>query len=114
MAQMGSYCKAFYVRDLAAFDGWNPDLSALRPDTREEDGRDVEVPRDALGGDDVLFLQEDFAVTDGIFMDEHVVFAGAGEEWRAFCTGTLGFAVPDDAAGPAAAESAPVPEPAGA
>jgi hypothetical protein len=97
MTQMGSYCKAYYVRDLAAFPGWRPDLRSLRAETREEEGREVEVQRAALAEDDVLFLQEDFGVTDGIFLDEHVVFADTGPEWRAFCTGVLGFAPAGDA-----------------
>lgn len=96
MAEMGSYCKAFYVRDLAAFSGWSPDTTRLRPGTREVEGEEVEVARHALEDDDVLFLQENLAVTDGIFIDEHVVFAGEDEAWAAFCAGTLGFAVPDD------------------
>lgn len=96
MAEMGSYCKAYYVRDLAAFPGWNPDASRLRPGTQEVNGDEVEVPRTALADEDILFLQENFAVTDGIFIDENVVFAPAGDDWAAFCTGALEFAVPAD------------------
>ena len=48
-----------------------------------------------------MYLQEDFRVTDGIFMDEHVLFADAGPEWRAFCAGPLGF---DPAQGSEAAQ----------
>lgn len=94
MTRMGSYCRAYHARDLAAFPGWTPDASALRP---------AEGTRAAPAHDDVLFLQEDFSVTDGIFLDEHVVFADAGPEWRAFCRDTLGFAVPAHAAAEAPA-----------
>jgi hypothetical protein len=83
---MGSYCRAFYARDLAAFAGWRPDLSALRAG--------AEGSRLALGDEDILYLQEDFRVTDGVYLDENVVFADAGPEWRAFCADTLGFAPP--------------------
>jgi hypothetical protein len=82
MARMGSYCRAFHARDFAAFAGWRPDPAQLRG----------AGGRAALADDDILYLQEDFAVTDGIFLDENVVFADAGPEWRAFCTGVLGFA----------------------
>lgn len=102
MAQMGNYCKAYYVRDLAAYPGWQPELAQLRPEVREEEGgREVEVQRDAVEEEDVLFVQEDFRVTDGIFIDEHVVFTDASPEWRTFCAEVLGFAVPDYAAEPA-------------
>lgn len=107
MEKMGSYSKAFHARDLAAFPGWSPDLSQLRPERQEQDGQEVEVPRNALADDDILFLQENLAVTDGIFMDEHVVFAPGGEEWERFCTGTLGFSVPDYAVAETSSESGP-------
>lgn len=103
MATMGNYCRAYYARDFAAFDGWRPDLSQLRPGVTEVEGREVEVPRDTLADDDILYLQENFAVTDGIFMDEYVVFADAGPEWQSFCTGQLGFAPDVEEAEPAAA-----------
>ena len=92
MARMGSYCRAYHARDFAAFPGWRPDPSALRPAVEEVDGRRVHAPRAALADGDILYLQEDFSVTDGIFLDENVVFADAGPEWRAFCAGPLGFA----------------------
>lgn len=116
MARMGSYCKAYYVGDLAAFRDWNPRLENLRPEVRDEEGGSgAEVARESLSEEDVLFLQEDFGVTDGVFIDEHVVFADAGPEWRAFCTDVLGFAVPDYAAAAAQPGGAqPEPEPAGA
>jgi hypothetical protein len=87
MARMGNYCRAYYARDFAAFPGWRPDAAQLRP---QGDG----AARGALADDDLLYLQDDFAVTDGIFADENVVFPDAGGEWRAFCTGALGFAPP--------------------
>lgn len=87
MARMGNYCRAYHARDFSAFPGWRPDAARLRP---ADDG----APREALGDDDLLYLQDDYTVTDGIFQDEHVVFAGEGDEWRAFCAGPLGFAPP--------------------
>ena len=94
MGRAGIYCKAYLVRDLCAFAQWRPNPAELRPAAVEVDGREVKVPRGALRDDDVLFLQEDFTVTDGIFLDEHVVFADDGPDWRAFCAGALGFAPP--------------------
>ena len=43
MAEMGKYCKAFYVKDLRALDGWEENLDDLRPEIREE--KDGEVLR---------------------------------------------------------------------
>jgi hypothetical protein len=95
MGVMGNYCKAYLVKDLRAFGDWREDLSALRPE--EEGGDDraaIDRVRDSLGDDDVLYLQEDLVVTDGIFKDEHIVFASASEEWRRFCAEQLEFSIP--------------------
>jgi hypothetical protein len=54
----------------------------LRPETREVDGEAVEVPRTRLEDDDILFIQDDYRVTDGIFKDEHVVFDAVTDEWK--------------------------------
>jgi hypothetical protein len=91
---MGSYCRAYYARDFAAFPGWRPDVTQLRPAGAGDDGREAEAPRVTLDDGDILYLQEDFGVTDGIFLDEGVVFTDAGPEWRAFCSGELAFAPP--------------------
>jgi hypothetical protein len=97
MARMGSYCRAYYARDFAAFPGWRPGVTQLAPAAAGGGGDEAAAPRTALGDEDILYLQEDFGVTDGIFLDENVVFADAGPEWRAFCAGPLGFAPPEPA-----------------
>lgn len=105
MARMGSYCRAYYARDFAAFAGWNPDHSQLQPAAADADGGEAQVPRTALEDGDIVYLQEDLSVTDGIFLDEHVLFADNGPEWRAFCLDMLGFDVTQGA------ESHPEPQP---
>ena len=94
MAEMGSYCKAYLAKQLREFPGWKEDTSDLRPDTQEVDGEEVEVPRSEIGDEDILYVQEDFVVTDGIFKDENVVFSDVTDEWKAFCRDTLEFEVP--------------------
>ena len=94
MAEMGKYCKAYYAKDFRALAGWEENLAELRPETREEGGEDVEVPRTQLLDDDILYLQENYVVTDGIFKDEHVVFDKVTDEWKRLCRSELGFEVP--------------------
>ena len=74
MARLGKYCKAYQVAALREFEQWAS-------------------PRD-LNDDDVLFLQEDFTVTDGVFLDENVVFNQITPEWETFCKTKLGFEIP--------------------
>ena len=113
MAEMSDYCKAYLARDLRRFPGWTEDLSDLRKDTQEVDGDEVEVARETIGDEDVLYLHDSYVVTDDVFVDQHVVFADVTDAWQAFCHGELGFEVPDlevpeipgaDAEGPAAGE----------
>ncbi len=93
---MGKYCKAYLAKDLRRYPGWREDVGALRPETVERDGEEVAVPRAALADEDVLYLQESYVVTDGVFLDEHVVFADVSDDWMRFCREELAFAVPAD------------------
>lgn len=106
MAEMGRYCKAYLAKDFRAFPGWAENAAALRSERQEVDGREVEVERTELKDDDILYLQENLVVTDGIFKDENVVFDQVTPEWQAFCTEVLQFEVPeyarDDADAPQA------------
>lgn len=78
MPNMGLYCKAYPAERFRAFDGWKD--KAVEPD-------------EGLGH---FYLQQDYTVTTGIFLDEGVVFQDSTPEWRAFCTDVLGFQVPED------------------
>jgi hypothetical protein len=79
MAEMGSYCKAYQAKDLRAFARWSEDGASQRQD------------------DDIVYLQENYVVTGGIFKDEHIVFSDLSDEWKAFCRGQLQFQPPDTA-----------------
>jgi hypothetical protein len=99
MAIMGKYCKAYPVSRLRAYPGWTEKSENLRPE--EADGEDraahnggSAVPRQ-LGDDDYLFVQENLIVTDGIYIDEHVIFDAITPAWEAFCTNDLQFEIPD-------------------
>lgn len=95
MAEMSAYCKAYLAKDLSAYEGWKADLEALRKETREVDGKEIEVPREGLGDDDILYLHDSYIVTDGVFKDEHVVFGEVTDEWKSFCHEKLDFEVPE-------------------
>lgn len=95
MAEMGKYCKAYPVSALRRFSGWKEKTGDLRGDKRVVDGKEVVDTKTSLAEDDVLYLQENFVVTHGIFKDEHVVYDDVTDEWRAFCEKELGFEIPD-------------------
>ncbi len=94
MSEMGRYCKAYLAKQFAAFSSWQPDRSALRDEAVE--GTDASTGPRELQDEDILYLQEDLTVTDGIFLNEHVVFASDDSAWKTFCGDMLGFVLPDD------------------
>lgn len=110
MPEMGRYCKAYPVRMFQEFTGWKINIQNLRkekpPDglskeapakvpkkMKEGAAPQVETPR-ALTDDDHLYLQENFVVTDGIFINDYIVFDDVTPEWLDFCKNTLKFEVP--------------------
>ena len=93
MAKMGSYCKAYPVKRLREFSGWIENKGNARKEKLEVDGKATEVTRE-LTDETFLYVQEDFTVTDGVFIDENIIFADATPEWIEFCKSVLKFEVP--------------------
>ncbi|MEW6735159.1 MAG: hypothetical protein AB1489_27960 [Acidobacteriota bacterium] len=94
MAKMGKYCKAYPVKMLREFSGWTENTANLRKDKKRVDGKDVEVQRE-LTDDDFFYLQENYIVTDGIALDENIIFDKVTPEWEEFCKNNLKFEIPD-------------------
>lgn len=94
MAKMGSYCKAYPVEMFRAFSGWQENTQNLRTEKKEIDGKEVEERRE-LSENDHFYLQENLVVTDGIFIDENIIFDNITPEWEAYCKDELKFEVPD-------------------
>lgn len=110
MAEMGRYCKAYTLGQLREFAGWKENPQGLKREKPQggmrkkkpqngapEEPSPVE-PQRTLTDDDHLYLQENFFVTDGIFIDENIVFNEVTPEWTDFCENTLKFKVPDSEA----------------
>jgi hypothetical protein len=88
MKKMGKYCKAYEITKLMEFPGWAENVKNIEPQA-SADGEIVkeQAPRD------FYYLQENFTVTDGIFLDENVVFDAVTPEWVEFCRNTFKFEV---------------------
>lgn len=82
MAIMGSFCKAYLLTQLREFKDW-----AEKPTNSKEPVED--------NPDRFVYLQENFTVTEGIFLDEQIIFDQVTEEWEEFCRKNLRFEVPD-------------------
>ena len=92
MSKMGRYCKAYPIAKLHEFGDW-----AKYYRNPEKDGQVTEEVKEVvISEDDYLFVQENFTVTKGIFLDEDIVFDNITSEWEDFCKNTLNFEVPAD------------------
>jgi len=95
MPKMGSYCKAYPVARFREFGNWSEKVPPLVvPSGTAKEG---ESSGEAVG---YFYLQENFTVTAGIFLDENVTFDQVTPEWTEFCESKLEFQVPDFSARP--------------
>ena len=90
MSTLGKYCKAYPLQQLRQFSGWTEAAHNARKIRIEVDGETQEVNR-TLADTDYLYLQENFTVTDGIFVDEFIIFSDVTPDWIEFCQKTLAF-----------------------
>lgn len=93
MSTLGKHCKEFPLSKLRQFPGWSEQSQNARKIRREHNGQTEEIVRE-LTDEDYLYLQENLTVTDGIFMDENIIFSDVTPEWQEFCKNVLGWEVP--------------------
>ena len=94
MAKMGKYCKAYLLKQFRQFEQWHENIENVRKKNQEVEGQTVEVNGE-LTDDNVLYLQENYIVTDGIFKDENIIFDNVTDEWKDFCHNILKFEIPN-------------------
>jgi hypothetical protein len=92
MTILGKYCKAYPLRQLRQFPGWSEKAQDARIIRREVNGETVEEAR-TLTDADYVYVQRNFTVTDGIFIDENIIFNNVTPEWIEFCRRVLGLSV---------------------
>ena len=90
MGKMGQYCKAYPLEAMRQFDGWHENAGAFRNAAEPANG-------DRPANDHIVYLQQNYVVTDGIFIDENVIFDDVSDPWLEFCQKTLDFEMPADA-----------------
>lgn len=80
------YCKAYHLKQLREF----PYFSNGKDEKAEQ------AKEDELADDKVVFIHQDFTVTESVWHNENVIFDQVSESWRDFCATVLGFRVPTD------------------
>jgi len=93
MAEMGKYCKAYLAKQFREYPGWTENAANVRKEKKEVGGKEVEVERQ-LNDDSILYLQENYIVTDGIFKDQNIIFDNVTDDWKQYCHSTLAFEIP--------------------
>lgn len=92
---MGKYCKAYLLKNLRKFSQWYEYAKEIKQEKKLVDGKEVEIEKN-LTEDDILYLQENYVVTGGIFKDENIIFEHVTPEWKEFCTKNLNFEISVD------------------
>jgi hypothetical protein len=93
MAEMGKYCKAYLLKQFREFPGWTENTANTRKEKKEVDGKEIEEQRQ-LDDESILYLQENYVVTDDIFKDQNIIFDNVTDEWKEYCHGPLAFEIP--------------------
>ena len=92
--KMGKYCKAYPIERLRQFAGWKENTQNVKKEKSIVDGKEIDIERE-LTENSFLYVQENFTVTDGIFLDENVIFADVTPEWVEYCKNELKFEIPN-------------------
>lgn len=95
------YCKAYHLGDLRKFPRWTE--GRINWKEKKEPERDKAKAKDGNGNGDgpflddkVVFIHQDFTVTESMWHNENVLFNEVDPDWKEFCAGSLQFKVPDD------------------
>ena len=86
MGKMARYCKAYPANRFRQFAGW----SEQRHTAAQADDGSLSID------EEYFFLNENLIVTEGVFMDEDIVFDQVSPQWEEFCRKELDFQIPQD------------------
>lgn len=93
------YCKAYYLKDLRQYDHWS-DIATEPTGTSDEEGEAEEGEEEAQAqgaqDDDIVYVHQDFTVTESMWHGEDVIVDEVTPEWKEFCETKLEFAIPED------------------
>lgn len=78
---MRKYCKAYHLRDLRQFAGW-------------EEQHPTTIPE--LADENIVYLWADYTVGTSPIHQDSVLFNHVTPQWQDFCTQQLQFALPED------------------
>jgi len=89
------YCKAYYLRDLRRYSEWSESRINWKK-RKDDDGDGNGHPNDSFHDEKIVFIHQDFTVTESAWHSENVIFDQPSPAWKEFCATTLKFKAPDD------------------
>lgn len=89
------YCKPYQLHDLRKYPGWSESRINWKTDKNDNSAADGDI-NEPFTDDRVVFIHQDFTVTESIWHDENVIFNNVDAAWKEFCSNVLNFKVPDD------------------
>lgn len=92
LSPLRPYCKAYRLESLRNYSSW----SESRINWKQEDYPDEAPNGPHFPDEKVVFIHEDFTVTESMWRNENVIFDKVDATWKEFCAKTLAFRVPND------------------
>jgi ankyrin repeat protein len=88
------YCKAYHLGDFRQYQNWAETRENWKThgDASTNGGKENQPLLD----EDIVFLHQDYSVTQSMWHNENVIFNKVTPEWKEFCKEVLKFKVPDD------------------
>jgi hypothetical protein len=90
------YCRAHLLKELRRYSGW----SESRINWKDADSYKCDSDADAgeveFSDDDIVYIHQDYTVTQSMWHDENVLFNEITSDWKEFCKKKLNFKVPSD------------------
>jgi hypothetical protein len=93
------YCKAYHLGDLRKYSAWSE--SKINWKEKKETGREKSKSDNGTADgpfqdDKIVFIHQDFTVTESMWHNENVLFNNVDSGWKEYCADSLKFKVPDD------------------
>jgi len=84
------YCKAYHLGELRQYPGWTEGQINWK---KKANGQGGEID---FAEESVVFIHQDFTVTESMWHNENVIFNQVTSDWEAFCASALDFRAPED------------------
>ncbi len=91
---MGKYCKAYHLGDMRKYRRWKENSKYARLEQKEIDGEVVKEKR-VLTDESIVYLQENYNVTDDIYIEDNILFDNVTTKWKEYCQKKLNFHIPE-------------------